>query len=398
MILQVILEAGLFHLGKQDRSLVAGGGAGSERNHDFVAQILANGLNLSNQLFGSWMLIRMAALVPPVLQNFALRQLLLEDLICLMQGISKIGNADIEDGIRRKHGKDFAFIAWAGRRNGFEFFAKSGKLRKQSQFVTEVAAPANLLADGNGPNALRCRDLIARVQDGFHARVLNADFSLYHRDTRAFSAGVHGKDRTGDRYRAIGSANIQVPMQTMRGLDNDAALVEVDGGVAAVRADGQFRTLIHLHFGAVKEPHRGTGIGGGADEFTLGDAVTRFECLLTNRANAKRLTSDGVDLRTIARRAQDVPVVPGPHQCDQHGQSGCREGKSGKTPLKTARSRLHPPVGAGVSISCTAVGIGTAGNAFPQMVFNNEGASRRQLLLMKSGQHGADIGATTDRL
>ena len=47
------------------------------------------------------MLIRIAALVPPILQHFALRQLLLEDLIGLLKRVSKIGDADVEDSIRR---------------------------------------------------------------------------------------------------------------------------------------------------------------------------------------------------------------------------------------------------------------------------------------------------------
>ena len=90
-----------------------------ERNHHFVAQVLAYGLNLPDQLFGSRMLIRVAALVPPVLQNFALRKLLLEDLIGLLERVSKIGNADVKDGVRRQQGKDFAFVPRTGRRDGF---------------------------------------------------------------------------------------------------------------------------------------------------------------------------------------------------------------------------------------------------------------------------------------
>ncbi len=184
------------------------------------------------------MLIGIAALVPPVLQNFALRKLLLEDLIGLLERVSKIGNSDVKDGIRRQQGKYFAFIPRTGRRDGLELFAKLSEFREQSQFMIEVVAPADLLADWNGPNALRCRDLIARVQDGFQPRMLDVDFSLNDGDARAFGAGVHGKDRAGDGYVAIRSADVQVAGLTMRGLDDDAALVEMDGGVATVRADG----------------------------------------------------------------------------------------------------------------------------------------------------------------
>ena len=48
------------------------------------------------------MLIRIAAFVPPILQDFALRQLLLKDLICLLKRVAKIRDADIQHGVRRE--------------------------------------------------------------------------------------------------------------------------------------------------------------------------------------------------------------------------------------------------------------------------------------------------------
>ena len=118
--------------------------------------------------------------------------------------------------------------------------------------------------------------------------MLDVDFSLNDGDTRSFGARVHGKDRAGDGYVAIRSADVQVACLTMRGLDDDAALVEMDGGVATVRADSQFRALIHFHFGAVEELHRRMGICGRANEFTLGDFVAELQCLFASRANAIR--------------------------------------------------------------------------------------------------------------
>ncbi len=115
MILQIILQSRLPHFGQQDEAGSVGSGTGSGRNHHFVAQIPAHHLNLVNQLLGSGMLIRIAAFVPPVLQNLALRELLLEDLVGLLKSVSKIGNADIKDSIRRKQRKDFALIPRTGR-------------------------------------------------------------------------------------------------------------------------------------------------------------------------------------------------------------------------------------------------------------------------------------------
>src|SRR5271165_1474410 len=184
------------------------------------------------------MLIRVAALVPPVLENFALRELLLEDLICLLERVSQIGDADVQDGIRRQQRKYFAFIARAGCGDGLEFFAKLSKFRKQSKFVIEIVAPSNLLAYGDKADAHCGGDLVARVQNGFQPGVLDVDFSFNYGDAGAFGAGVHGKDRAGDGYHAIRSADIKVAGATMRGLDDDAALVEMDGGIATVCADG----------------------------------------------------------------------------------------------------------------------------------------------------------------
>ena len=96
----------------------------SDRNHHFVAQVLAYGLNLFNQFLGSGMLIRLAALVPPILQNLTLRKLLLEDLICLFERVAKIGDADIQDRIRRQQGKDFALVPRARGLDFLEFCAK----------------------------------------------------------------------------------------------------------------------------------------------------------------------------------------------------------------------------------------------------------------------------------
>ena len=142
--------------------------------------------------------------------------------------------------------------------------------------MIQVVTPSNLFTNGNEADALRCSHLIARVQDGFRPSVLNVDFSLNHGDARAFGAGVHGKDGAGDGYRAIRSANVEVPGVTFRSLHDDDSLVEMDGGVATGRADRQLGALIHLHLGAVEEPHLGVGVGGSADEFTLADFVTQF--------------------------------------------------------------------------------------------------------------------------
>ena len=81
-------------------------------------------MNLVDQLLGSGMLVRLSAFVPPILQHCALRKLLLEDLVGLLQRISKIGDADIEDCIRRQQRQDFAFIARTGGLDVLQFRTK----------------------------------------------------------------------------------------------------------------------------------------------------------------------------------------------------------------------------------------------------------------------------------
>jgi len=49
-----------------------------------------------------------------------------------------------------------------------------------------------------------------------------------------------------------GALTYRLPRLTVGGLHDDAALVEMDGRVAAVGADAQLGALIHFHFGAVE--------------------------------------------------------------------------------------------------------------------------------------------------
>src|SRR5438046_1278867 len=104
--------------------MLVGSGACSSRDHHFVAQILAYDLNSVDQLLGSRVLIRVAALVPPVLQDFALRELLLEDFVCLLKCIPKVGDADIQDSICWQQGKDSALITRARSLDFRQFRAK----------------------------------------------------------------------------------------------------------------------------------------------------------------------------------------------------------------------------------------------------------------------------------
>src|SRR6266481_8653225 len=120
----------------------------------FITQVLAHRMDLVDQLLRRGVLVRAAALVPPLLQNFALRKLLLEDSIGLLQGVPKIGYADIQHSVRRQQRKDFARIPRTRCLDSLQFRAELGEFREQSQLVIQIAAPSNLLANGHHADAL----------------------------------------------------------------------------------------------------------------------------------------------------------------------------------------------------------------------------------------------------
>src|SRR6266478_2979893 len=113
--------------------------------------------------------------------------------------------------------------------------------------MIQVAAPSNLFADGYDADALRGRHYIARMQNGFHSSVFDVHFSFNHGHPRTFRARVHRQNRYGYADRAIRSTNIPVPGVTLRGLHNDAALIEMDVCIPTPGTDSQFPALIHFN-------------------------------------------------------------------------------------------------------------------------------------------------------
>src|SRR5579859_18485 len=111
-----------------------------------------------------------------------------------------------------------------------------------------------------------------------------------------------------------------------------------------------------------------------------------------------RLPFDGVHSRAAPRRACEIPIAPGPDPSKQQDYYCRGGGKSGKAPLETARGWLHPPENTCAASNSTAVSVGTARDTLPQMIFHNQRASRRQLVVMKSWKKRTNIGATTNRL
>jgi len=179
-------------------------------------------------------LVRAAALVPPLLQNFALRKLLLEDSIGLLQASPRLGTPIIQHSVRRQQRKDFARIT-ADPVSGFPPISRGAwRIPRAKPIGDPDRCPSNLLANGHHADALRCRHHIARVQNGFRSGVFNVDFSLNHGHARTLWCRSSRKRRPRDSYRAIRGANVQVPGSTLRGLHDDASLVEMDRRIATV--------------------------------------------------------------------------------------------------------------------------------------------------------------------
>src|SRR5579859_2615789 len=120
--------------------------------------------------------------------------------------------------------------------------------------------------------------------------------------------------------------------------------------------------------------------------------------MLARHTNEIRLPFDGVDSRAAPRRTCEIPIAPGPDHSKQQDYYCRGGGKSGKAPLETARGWLHPPENTCAAINSTAVSVGTARDTLPQMIFHNQRASLRQLMVMKSWKKRTNIGATTNRL
>ena len=147
--------------------------------------------------------------------------------------------------------------------------------------------------------------------------MFDTDFSLDHGYARAFGARVHGKDGSGNGHRAIRRAHVQMAGMPFRGLHDDAALVEMNGGVTAACTDGQFRALVHFHLGAVKEPNLRMGIGRGADKFTFGDLIAEFYGMFAVGTDPIGMSLDRIDTRAIPGRPGKVPITSSPDQSKQ---------------------------------------------------------------------------------
>src|SRR6266403_1351340 len=264
--------------------------------------------------------------------------------------------------------------------------------------MIQVAAPSNLFADGYDADALRWRPYNYQKQNGFHSSVFDVHFSFNHGHPRTFRARVHRKNRSGYGDRAIRSTNIQVPGVTLRGLHNDAALIEMDGCIATAGADRLVCALTHFHLSSHEQPLLGTRIGGRANKFTLTDFVTEFQSPLASGANAIRLPFDGINPRACARRTREVPVATNPDRGNQHGHGCCREGQSDQAPLETTCARLHLPADGRRAINSAARRIRAARDTFPQVISYDECTNMRTFLPMKSREQRPNVSAATNKL
>ena len=155
------------------------GSAGLIRSddHDFVAQILASLM----QLFDERVQVRRVAAVsavPPLLKCRTLLQLILEDLVGLVQELTEVGDADIQQGVRGNPLQQITAVPGLGKRNLFEPVLDCGELRQQDQVLFTILAPGDLLCNRFGAQVVVGTELIAGMHQRIHSRMHHLNGSL----------------------------------------------------------------------------------------------------------------------------------------------------------------------------------------------------------------------------
>ena len=182
------------------------------------------------------------------------------------------------------------------------------------------------------------------------------------------------------------------------GVHDDAALIELDGSVAASRADGECGALIHFHIRTIQELHGRVRSGRGTNELFAVDFVPGFQHASVLRAHREDLAVSGSDSRANTRRPGEIPASPRPHQTNQRGRCGCNKERPGGAPTGHVRCRFQLPIRSGIGFKPSSMNNGAARNAFTQMVFHNGRASRPQFVFVKRRKQGTNIATTLDHM
>ena len=223
-------------------------------------------------------------------------------------------------------------------------------------------------------------------------------FAFNHCHARAFGTGIDSKHRARNGHPAIRRAHIQVTTAAFGGVHDDVALIELDGGVAASRADGKFGALIHFHIRTIQEFHGRVRSRARANEFFTVDFVPGFQHANVLRTHGEDLAPSRRDSRAGARQGGEIPTRPRPHQANEHGPCRCNKERPSEGPMGTVPRGFHLPFRSDIGFKPPSMNIGATRNTFAQMVFHNGRAGRLQFVFVECGEQGSNIGTTLDDL
>ena len=102
-------------------------------------------------------------LIPPLLQNGAFTQFLLEYLITLLNRVAYVRDAGIQNGGSRQRWQQSTLIAQARKLHGVKLVGKMSELSQQSQMLVKILAPRNFPLDWNSPSGIS-GFLVARMK------------------------------------------------------------------------------------------------------------------------------------------------------------------------------------------------------------------------------------------
>src|SRR5712691_7911752 len=112
----------------------------------------------------------------------------------------------------------------------------------------------------------------------------------------------------------------------MRGLNQDVTAFEMDRGVFAALADGEFRALVHLHARTIAEPDKSMTAIGSTDGFIFGELIAGADCLLTTVRNAIQPPVNGFNGGPRSGRSENPVALHEECSCanrnNNHGSNG----------------------------------------------------------------------------
>ena len=168
-------------------------------------------------------------------------------------------------------------------------------LAQQLHIAVDVAAPGDFLLDRHLGQGHRGGHLIAGVEHGVFARMVDVDFTFDHRNAAAFGAVVDRKDGAGHGNQAVFGRHVEVTVALFGGVDDHAAAFEVYGGASAAVFDGDFGAFAHFDGRTVGEFDFSATIAAGAQHIPFPNLGAHGNRQVRHRSHVEKLTVDHLD-------------------------------------------------------------------------------------------------------